>query len=123
MTGVAAQPDVAAVEALAAHALDAAGFLKALGHDGRLMILCYLAGGPRSVGELEALLSTRQAAVSQQLARLRMEGLVTARRDAQNIYYSLADPRVLDILRVLRGMFCPPEAPARGTTRTEGHHG
>lgn len=98
----------------AAQALDAANFLKAFGHDGRLMILCYLATGPRSVGELETLLSSRQAAVSQQLARLRMEGLVNARRDAQTIYYTIRDPRVLDMLRLLKGMFCPPDAAGKG---------
>jgi ArsR family transcriptional regulator len=96
-------------EDFAARALEAANFLKAFGHDGRLMILCYLASGQRSVGELETLLASRQAAVSQQLARLRMEGLVNARREAQTIYYSIRDPRVLDMLRLLKGMFCPPE--------------
>lgn len=112
-TATAPQDDFSALtEAgdFAARALEAANFLKAFGHDGRLMILCYLASGPRSVGELEQLLSSRQAAVSQQLARLRMEGLVNARREAQTIYYSIRDPRVLDMLRLLKGMFCPPEA-------------
>jgi ArsR family transcriptional regulator len=98
-------------EDLAAMAMEAANFLKAFSHDGRLMILCFLVGGPRSVGELEALLSSRQAAVSQQLARLRMEGLVNARREGQTIYYSIRDPRVYDILKVLKGIFCPPDAP------------
>jgi ArsR family transcriptional regulator len=99
-----------------ARALETANFLKAFGHDGRLMILCYLATGPRSVGELENLLASRQAAVSQQLARLRMEGLVSARREAQTIYYSIRDPRVLEMLRLLKRLFCTPEppGPARG---------
>lgn len=101
--------DATSIEELAHMAMDAANFLKAFSHDGRLMILCYLVGGPRSVGELESLLSSRQAAVSQQLARLRMEGLVNARRDGQTIYYSIRDPRVYDVLKVLKGMFCPPD--------------
>ena len=59
-----------------ARAQDASNFLKAISHEGRLMILCHLANGEKSVTELEELLSARQAAVSQQLSRLRMEGLV-----------------------------------------------
>lgn len=93
---------------LAPFAAEAANFVKAFGHDGRLMILCYLLAGPRSVGELETLLSSRQAAVSQQLARLRMEGLVQARREAQTIYYSIKDERVTRMLMLLKDMFCPP---------------
>lgn len=71
-------PAAEAAAGLATHAMDVANFLKALGHDGRLMILCHLLSGPKSVTELETLLSSRQAAVSQQLARLRLEGLVSA---------------------------------------------
>ena len=82
-----------------------AGFLKALSHEGRLMILCHLAGGERSVTELEGLLGHRQAAVSQQLARLRLEGLVATRREGKAIHYRIADPRVPALLRSLTGMF------------------
>jgi ArsR family transcriptional regulator len=84
----------------------ASTFLKAMSHEGRLMILCYLASGERSVTELEQLLSSRQAAVSQQLARLRAEGLVSARRDGKAIYYSLSEPRVARLIAVLYEMFC-----------------
>lgn len=77
---------------------EAAGVFKTLGHEGRLLILCHLARGPQSVGELENLLDLRQSAVSQQLARLRIEGLVTARRDGKTIVYSLKDPRIGDLL-------------------------
>ena len=66
----------------------ASNFLKAISHEGRLMILCHLVTGEKSVTELEELLSARQAAVSQQLSRLRLEGLVTPRRDGKVIYYS-----------------------------------
>ena len=96
--------------ALVAHAAEAATFLKALGHDGRLMILCHLTSGPKSVTELENLLSSRQAVVSQQLARLRLEGLVSARREGQAIYYSILDPKVRDLLLVLEHLFCKPDA-------------
>lgn len=85
---------------------EAAAFLKALAHEGRLMILCYLNGGEKSVTELEVLLGQRQAAVSQQLARLRGEGLVTYRRDGKAIYYSLADPKTQRTISLLYDLFC-----------------
>lgn len=90
---------------MAQHAQPAAAFLKALSHEGRLMILCHLAGGEKSVTELEELLGQRQAAVSQQLARLRLEGLVSTRREGKAIYYAIQDPRVLALVRLLPGMF------------------
>ncbi|MCX7645254.1 MAG: metalloregulator ArsR/SmtB family transcription factor [Rhodobacteraceae bacterium] len=96
------------LDALIARANEAANFLKALGHDGRLMILCHLRDGPKSVTELENLLSARQAVVSQQLARLRLEGLVSARREGQAIYYSILDPRVHEMVGLLARMFCDP---------------
>ncbi len=88
------------------NACDAANMLKALSHEGRLMILCHLVTGEKSVTELEELLSARQAAVSQQLARLRLEGLVTPRRDGKTIYYSLTDDRPKRILEVIYVLFC-----------------
>ncbi len=87
-------------------ACDASALLKAISHEGRLMILCALVTGEKSVTELEELLHARQAAVSQQLARLRMEGLVTPRREGKAIYYSLADDRPKRILEVIYEMFC-----------------
>lgn len=88
------------------NACDASQLLKALSHEGRLMILCHLVTGEKSVTELEELLSARQAAVSQQLARLRLEGLVTPRREGKAIYYSLTDDRPKRILEVIYDMFC-----------------
>jgi ArsR family transcriptional regulator len=85
----------------------AAAFLKVLSHPGRLTILCHLAAGERSVTELEAMLGARQAAVSQQLARLRLEGLVATRRDGKTIYYSIRDARVLAQMQLLQAMFGP----------------
>jgi DNA-binding transcriptional ArsR family regulator len=70
------------------------------------MILCHLASGEKSVMELEELLSARQAAVSQQLSRLRLEGLVTPRRDGKTIYYSLTDDRPRQIMEVVYDLFC-----------------
>ncbi|QYK40641.1 MAG: helix-turn-helix transcriptional regulator [Paracoccaceae bacterium] len=91
---------------IAVRAAEAAAFLKALSHEGRLMILCHLAQGERSVTELETLLEQRQSAVSQQLARLRLEGLVTCRREGKTIYYAIRDPKVGRIITTLHDMFC-----------------
>lgn len=99
-------PCPVAPEEMLARADEAATFLKALAHEGRLMILCYLASGEKSVTELEILLSSRQAAVSQQLARLRLEGLVSARRDGKAIHYSLADSRAGRLVAALYEIFC-----------------
>ena len=94
------------LDKMMSNATDAANFLKALSHEGRLMILCQLATGEKSVTELENLLSTRQAAVSQQLARLRLEGFVTPRRDGKTIYYSLADDRSRKVIDLVYDLFC-----------------
>jgi len=88
------------------NARDASNFLKSISHEGRLMILCHLATGEKSVTELEELLLMRQAAVSQQLARLRSEGLVTPRREGKAIYYNLTDGRAIQILDVVYDLFC-----------------
>jgi ArsR family transcriptional regulator len=85
---------------------EAAAFLKALAHSGRLLILCHLNTGEKSVTELENLLSQRQAAVSQQLARLRMEGLVKWRRDGKIIFYSIGDPKAAQMIALMYEMFC-----------------
>lgn len=85
---------------------EATNFLKALAHEGRLMILCHLVEGEKSVTELEQLLSIRQSAVSQQLARLRLEGLVDNRREGKAIYYRIADPNAARVLGLLHEMFC-----------------
>lgn len=84
----------------------ATNYLKAISHEGRLMILCHLATGEKSVTELEELLSARQAAVSQQLGRLRLEGLVVPRRDGKAIYYRLADDRSKRIIGLVYELFC-----------------
>lgn len=84
---------------------DAVAFLKALSHEGRLLILFHLSEGERSVTELEQILGTKQAAVSQQLARLRLEGLVGTRREGKEIYYSIADRRVCPFLDYVYDLF------------------
>lgn len=101
------------LDAMMANAQRASNFLKAISHEGRLMILCHLASGEKSVTELEELLSARQAAVSQQLSRLRLEGLVTPRRDGKTIYYSLTDDRSTKIMEVVYELFCSKDAPKK----------
>ncbi len=97
---------------MAENAKQATDFMKAMAHESRLMILCYLSSGEKSVMELEELLALRQPTVSQQLARLRLERLITARRDGKTIYYSIADDRALKMMEVVYGMFC--DAKSRG---------
>ncbi len=96
------------IETMIANARDAAEFLKALSHEARLVILCLLADGEKSVTEIEQMLSLRQPAVSQQLARLRADALVETRRVGKSVYYSLAKPEVRDIIMALHAAFCGP---------------
>ncbi|MBL8545367.1 MAG: helix-turn-helix transcriptional regulator [Hyphomonadaceae bacterium] len=93
----------------AAKAGAAAALLKALAHEARLMVLCQLLGGEHSAGALQAGSGLSQSALSQHLARLREEGLVDTRRDAQKIYYRLADPNVVRVLSTLARIYCPPK--------------
>jgi len=88
------------------NAREAAAFLKAIGHESRLVILCTLSEGEKSVGELETLLQQRQASISQQLARLRSEGLVRARRDGKTVYYSIASNEARTLVGMVYQMFC-----------------
>ncbi len=87
----------------------AADFLKAVAHEGRLLILCHLTSGEKSVTDLENLLHSRQAAVSQQLARLRLEGLVKYRREGKTIYYSLNDEKARRVIEMVYELFCCPD--------------
>jgi DNA-binding transcriptional ArsR family regulator len=84
----------------------ASDFLKALAHESRLMILCILAEGEKSVSELEQDLGLRQPTVSQQLARLRADGLVATRRDGKTIYYSVASDEARTIIAAIYDVFC-----------------
>jgi DNA-binding transcriptional ArsR family regulator len=91
---------------MAATARQASELLKALAHEGRLMILCILCEGEKSVTELEHVLALRQPTVSQQLARLRTDGLVRTRRDGKTVYYSLAREDVRIIIGAVHEVFC-----------------
>lgn len=106
----AAPGEAAALDGIEARADEATAFLKALAHEGRLRILCALVEGEKSVTELERLLDARQSAVSQQLARLRLEGFVDNRREGKAIFYRIADQRAARLLHVLHDIFCNPGA-------------
>lgn len=93
-------------EAMAESAKAASDLLRALGHEARLMILCMLVEGEKSVSELEAFLEMRQPTVSQQLARLRADRLVNTRREGKTIYYSLASEEAQKIIAVLYDLYC-----------------
>lgn len=104
-----ADMDPEEMDKMVENATKASNFLKAISHEGRLMILCHLVSGEKSVTELEELLSARQAAVSQQLSRLRLEGLVIPRREGKAIYYRLADDKPRRMLEVVYELFCKEE--------------
>ena len=84
----------------------ASDLLKALSHEVRLLVLCILSEGEKSVSELEAILGLPQAAVSQHLARLRHDDLVASRREGRMIYYRIARPEVIAVIETLYRVFC-----------------
>ena len=94
---------------MAASARTASRFLKALSNPNRLLLLCLLAEGEMTVSALEAALGLRQPAVSQQLARLRAEGLIAGRRDGKSVHYRLASEEARQIMLLLYELFCLPE--------------
>jgi ArsR family transcriptional regulator len=97
--------DVSQFEASAAQA---AKLLRALANERRLMILCQLADGERSVGQIQPLVGLSQSALSQHLAVLREEGVVASRREATSLWYRIADPAALKVVGTLAEIFCPP---------------
>jgi len=88
------------------NAVEAAALLKALSHETRLVILCLLIDGKKTVRELELKLKLRQPVVSQQLARLRADELVETRRDGKNVVYSIARPEITTIISAIYRTFC-----------------
>jgi DNA-binding transcriptional ArsR family regulator len=94
------------IQRMLANADEASLFLKSLAHGNRLLLLCLLVEKERSVTELEQILQLRQPAVSQQLARLRLDGLVETRREGKTVYYSVADDRTKGFIRLIYETFC-----------------
>jgi len=85
----------------------ASALMKTLGHAGRLMILCNLAEGERSVGDLAGELGMSQSSLSQHLARMRGEGLVDTRRESQTVYYRLREGEARSVIELLYNIYCP----------------
>jgi ArsR family transcriptional regulator len=92
-----------------ASAGQAAKLLRALGNDRRLMILCQLTEGERSVGQLQPEVGLSQSALSQHLAVLRDEGIVATRREGQTVWYRIDDPAAMQVVATLAEIFCPPD--------------
>lgn len=91
-----------------AQAADAVAVLKSIAHEGRLLVLCYLGeAGELSVGQLADRVGLSQSALSQHLAKLRAEGLVATRKQAQTVHYRIAEPKVTTLLAVLHDLYCP----------------
>lgn len=106
MKNTAKSPPAMDAQAMAEHAHDATQLLKALASEHRLLILCRLAEGELSVGELNERVSLSQSALSQHLSVLRRDKLVNTRREAQTIYYSLAEGPAMDVINTLHGIYC-----------------
>jgi ArsR family transcriptional regulator, virulence genes transcriptional regulator len=101
--------EIGSMEDMMTNARAAADFMKAIAHENRLLILCMLVDGEKSVRDLEVLLKMRQPSVSQQLARLRGDKLVSTRREGKTIYYSLASREAGQVVSLLYNLFCKPK--------------
>ena len=101
-------PAAIGMEEISANAGQATAFLKALANENRLLVLCHLVEGEKSVSELERLIGIRQPTLSQQLARLRVERLVKTRRNAKSVYYSLNGTESKRVIELLFELFCRP---------------
>ena len=100
--------EIAQLGSFEAQARDAANLLKAMSNECRLLVLCHLVEeGELSVGQLTDRVGLSQSALSQHLAKLREEGLVATRKEAQTIYYRVSDPKAGQLLALLRDLFCP----------------
>jgi DNA-binding transcriptional ArsR family regulator len=107
------------IEAMSAAADEASDLLKSLANRHRLLIVCQLIDRERSVGELADLLTLRDSTVSQHLALLRRDGLVTARRDGQTIWYSIRSPEARELVSTLHHVYCR-SGPGAGSGRQSG---
>jgi DNA-binding transcriptional ArsR family regulator len=113
------QPDF--INQFGRHAADAVGLLKALASEPRLLVLCHLAeAGEMSAGDLTEQVGLSQSALSQHLAKLREEGLVATRKEAQTVFYRVCDPKAEQLLSLLHDLFCP-ELGRESATGTEGN--
>ncbi len=95
------------IQQMQVHAGEAANLLKKMANEHRLLVLCTLASGELSVGDLNAQIPLSQSALSQHLGALREAGLVQTRREAQTIFYSLQGENAMKVIEVLRSIYCP----------------
>lgn len=107
------------IEQLRVHAADATALLKSLANPDRLLLLCQLVEGEKTVSELESLTGIRQPSLSQQLGVLRGEALVSTRREGKWIYYRVASTQALEVLATLHRIFCDPENPPQSSLSIE----
>ncbi len=105
------------IDLMRRHAAEAAATLRLVGNEHRLIILCSLVEGELGVGALQQRLDLSQSALSQHLSRLRADGLVSTRRESQNIYYRIADDRIFALISALADIFCPDEIRTGRTRR------
>lgn len=96
------------IDRMRVSAANASAFLQSIANEKRLLTLCHLVDGEKSVGVLADLVGLSQSALSQHLTRLRQHALVATRRDGQTIYYRLSDPRVEAVITLLYEQFCSP---------------
>lgn len=101
------------IDRMQASAAQASAFLQTIANEKRLLALCHLVDGEKSVGVLADLVGLSQSALSQHLNRLRQRALVATRRDGQTIWYSIADPRVQAVITLLYDQFCKPQTKKR----------
>lgn len=100
------QGAIKSLSSLRRQSKEVANLLKQLSHPQRLLILCSLIEGEKSVGEIEQACQASQSSVSQFLKGMRLEGLVQSRREGKQVYYKIVDPRILDLIRSLYSIFC-----------------
>jgi len=108
------------LEALQLKAGAAETLLKTVANKRRLAILCQLLGGEKSVSALRDAIGSSQSALSQHLARLRADEIVTTRRESQTIYYSLASDRVTRLIGLLYELYCAPDCGGNQRTNSRG---
>lgn len=102
-------PVALSLEEMAEHATQAADVLKSIANPNRLMILCSLIEGEKTVGAINEEVPLSQSALSQHLARLRAEKLVTSRKEGQTVHYRVNDPRIVELMSRLYELYCDPE--------------
>ncbi|MEO7424580.1 MAG: metalloregulator ArsR/SmtB family transcription factor [Fibrobacteria bacterium] len=105
------------LDSLIPKALEAAETLKALAHETRLLAVCCIGDGEKTVQELEAFLETSQSNVSQHLSRLKAAGILKSRKEGKQVFYSTASPEIIRLVMTLQSIYCPPaNSQAKGKT-------